>query len=129
MAVLCGALLGGVFAAPLFHTHAAVEHQHGAQEQHRHESLVHAHLPDGGDSDAVPNVDAGDHGHSDAMALDLPCCLARAKVTSATPGMLANALRATDDLARRSSLELSRVCRPRAPPYLIGPGLRGPPPA
>jgi len=126
-AVLCVTLLAGVFVAPFHHVHAAVEHQHGEQDQHHHESLTHAHLPDGRDSDADQHVDVGDHGHSDATAIIPACRLVRVKVSSTAPGMVADGLRAPHDPARWSSLDLTPVSHPRGALYLIGPSLRGPP--
>ena len=125
VAVLCATLLAGVFAAPSLHMHAAVEHQHGVQDRHHHESLLHIHVPAGRDSDADQHV--GDHGHSDATVIVLTCCLVRTKVFSAAPGMIADALRVPQDPARWSSLDPTPVGHPRSALYLFGPSLRGPP--
>jgi len=125
VAVLCGALLAGVFAAPSLHMHAAVEHQHGVQDRHHHESLLHVHVPDGRDSDADQHV--GDHAHSDATVIVLTCRLVRTKVLGAAPGMIADALRAPQDPARWSSLDPTLADHPRGALYLFGPSLRGPP--
>ena len=127
MAVLCVAFLVGMLGTSLDHLHPSVEHQHGAQNQHRHESLLHAHVTDGGDSDSDPHVDTGKHGHDDATAIKQPCCLARARVSSAAPGMVVATRQATIDPARWSTLDLTPVSHTRGPRYLIGPGLRGPP--
>ncbi len=125
VAVLCGVLLAGVFAAPSLHMHAAVEHQHGVQDRHHHESLLHVHVLDGRDSDADQHV--GDHGHSDATAIVSSYRLVRVKVSSAAPSMVADGLRAPHDSTRWSSLDLTPVSHPRRALYLIGPSLRGPP--
>jgi len=106
-----------------------MEHRHGARDHHHHESLLHAHLPDYRDSDPGPHVADGDHGPDEATAIYLSCRAVTSKAPSAMPGMLAVIVGACEDQALRSGLELSRVSHPRAPPYLIGPGLRGPPPA
>ncbi len=124
---LGGTLLVGVFAAPLLHMHPAVEHQHGGQDQHHHESLVHAHVPDSRDSDADQHVDVGDHGHSDATAIVPTCCLVRVKVFSVAPSLIADELWAHHDPTRWSSLDLTPVNHARGALYLIGPSLRGPP--
>ena len=125
VAVLCGTLLAGVFEAPSLHMHAAVKHQHGVQDRHHHESLLHVHVPDGRDSDADQHV--GDHGHSDATVIVPTCCRVRAKVFSAAPGMIADALRVPQDPARWSSLDPTPLGHPRSALYLFGPSLRGPP--
>ena len=127
VAVLCGTLLIGLFAAPLLHMHAAEEHQHGAHDEHQHESLLHAHIPDCGDSDPGPHVADGDHGPDKAAAIYLSCHSVPPKAPSATPGLPAVIIGASNDPAQESSLNLSRVSHPRAPPYLFGPSLRGPP--
>ena len=127
VAVLCKTLLFGALAAPLLHTHAAVEHQHGEQDQHHHESLTHAHVTDGRDSDADQHVDVGDHGHSDATVIIPACRLVRVKVSSTAPGMVADGLQAPHDPARWSGLDRTPVSHPRGALYLIGPSLRGPP--
>ena len=125
--MFCAAFLVGILAPPLVHAHSAVQHQHGAQEQHRHESLLHAHVTERGDSDADPHVDTGDHGHDGVTAIDLPCCLVRSKVISAAPRIAAAVLQASVDPAHGSILDLTPVSHPRSALYLIGPGLRGPP--
>lgn len=129
MAVLCAAFLVGTLAISLMHVHPATEHQHGAQDQHDHESLLHAHMPGCRDSDPGPFEADGDHGQDHASAIYLSCRSVTPKAPSAVPGMSAVIVGACDDPALRSSLELSRVSHPRAPPYLIGPSLRGPPSA
>ena len=127
MAILCKTLLFGALAAPLIHVHAAVEHEHGEQDQHHHESLLHAHVPYGRDSDADQHVDVADHGHGYATAIIPACCLVRVKVSSVAPGMVADGLRAPHDPTCCSSLDLTPVSHPRGALYLIGPSLRGPP--
>ncbi len=129
MTVFCAAFLVGMLATSLVHVHPAMEHQHGAQDQHHHESLLHAHIPDYRDSDSGPHVADGDHGPHEATAIYLSCRSLTPRAASPVPGMPAVIVGACDDPALRSSLELSRVSHPRAPPYLIGPSLRGPPPA
>jgi hypothetical protein len=127
VAVLSVALLTGVFAAPLLHVHAAVEHEHGEQDPHHHESLLHAHVLDGRDSDADQHAGVGDHGHSDATAIIPACCLVRVNVSSAAPGMVADGLKAPHDPTCWSSLDLTPASHPRGALHLIGPSLRGPP--
>ncbi len=129
MTVLCAVFLVGMLTTSLVHVHPAMEHQHSAQGQHRHESLLHAHIPDFRDSDTGPHVADGDHGPDDTTAIYLSCHSLRPKAPSAMPGMPAVIVGACDGPALRTSLELSRVSHPRSPPYLIGPSLRGPPPA
>ncbi len=127
MAVLCVAFLVGMLAISLDHLHPSMEHQHGAQNQHRHESLLHAHVIDGGDSDSDPHVDTGDHGHHNATSINQPYGLARARVMNAEAGMVAAALQATIDPARWYILDRTPVSPTCGTRYLIGPGLRGPP--
>ena len=127
MTVLCAAFLIGMFATSLVHVHPVMEHQHGAQDQHDHESLLHAHIPGCRDSDTGPHVADGDHGQDHASAIYLSCRSVTPKAPNAMPGMPAVIVGACDDPALRSSLELSRVSHPRAPPYLIGPSPRAPP--
>lgn len=127
MAVLCVAFLLGMLAIPLDHLHPFLEHQHGVQNQHRHESLLHVHVIDGGDSASDPHVDTGDHGHHNATSINQPYGLARARVMNAEPGMVAAALQATIDPARWYILDLPGVSPTRGTRYLTGPGLRGPP--
>ncbi len=129
MTVLCAVFLVGMLTTSLVHVHPAMEHQHSAQGQHRHESLLHAHVPDFRDSDPDPDVADGDHGPDETTAIYLSCRSVTSKAPIAVPGMPAVIFGACNDLVLRSSLELSRVSHPRAPPYLIGPNLRGPPPA
>ncbi len=129
MTVFCAAFLVGILTTSLVHAHPAMEHQHSAQGQHRHESLLHAHIPDFTDSDPDPDVADGDHGPDDTTAIYLSCHSLRPKAPSAMPGMPAVIVGACDDPALRSSLEFSRVTHRRAALYLIGPNLRGPPPA
>ncbi len=129
MVVLCAAFLVGMLATSLVHVHPATEHQHGAQDQHDHESLLHAHMPGCRDSDPGPHVADGDHGPDEATAIYSSCCSVTPKAPRAMPAMPAVIVGACDDPALRSSLQLSRMSHPRAPPYLIGPTLRGPPPA
>ncbi len=129
MTVLCAAFLVGMHATSLVHVHPAMEHQHSAQDQHRHESLLHAHIPDFRDSDPGPHVADGYHGPDEATAIYLSLRSLTPKTPSAMPGMPAVIVGACDDPALRSSLQLSRLSHPRAPPYWIGPTLRAPPPA
>ena len=105
--------------------HAALEDQHGVQDRHHYESLLHIHVPDGRDSDADQHL--RDHGHSDATVIVRTCCLVRGKVFGAAPGMIADALRAPQDPARWSRLDPTFVGHPRGALYLFGPNLRGPP--
>lgn len=111
------------------HAHPAAEHEHGAQGQHDHESLLHAHLR--GYKESIPGSHAadGDHGPHEATAIYSFCCSVAPKVPSAAPGMPTVIVRACDDPALGSSLELANASHPRSPPYLIGPSLRGPPSA
>ena len=127
MAVLCAAFLVGMLATSVVHVHPATEHQHGAQDQHHHESLLHVHIPGCRDSDPGPHVADGDHGPHEATAIYSSCCSVAPKAPSAAPGMPTVIVGAYDDPVLRSSLELSRVIHPRAPPYLIGPSPRAPP--
>lgn len=127
--VLCAVFLVGMFTTLLVHVHPAMEHQHSAQDQHRHESLFHVHTPNYRDSDPGPHVADGDHGPDEATAVYLSYRSVTPKAPRAVPGMPAVIVGACEDPALRSSLEFSRVSHPRAPPYLIGPTLRGPPPA
>ena len=127
VAVLCAAFLVGMLEASPVHVHPATEHQHGAQDQHHHESLFHAHIPGSRDSDPRPHVADRDHGPDEATAIYLPCRSVTPKAPSAVPGASLVIVGECDDPARRSSLELSRVTHPRAGPYLIGPGPRAPP--
>ncbi len=127
--ILCAVFLIGMFTTSLVHVHPAMEHQHSAQDQHRHESLLHAHIPDFRDSDPGPHVADDDHGPDEATAIYLSLRSLTSKAPSAMPGMPVVIVGAFDDPVPSSSLELSRVSNPRAPPYLIGPSLRGPPPA
>ena len=130
MTVFCAAFLVGMLTPSLVHVHPAMEHQHSAQDQHRHESLLHAHIPDFRDSDPDPDVAEGDHGPDETTAIYLSCRPVTPKAPSAVPGMPAVIVGACDYPVLRSNLEFSRMSHPRrAPPYLIGPGLRGPPPA
>jgi len=128
-AVLSAAFLVGMLATSAVHVHPAGEHEHGAHDHHPHESLLHAHLPGCRDSDPAPHVADGDHGTHDAAAIYLSCDSVTPRTPSAMPGMLAVIVSASDNAALRSSVVLTRVTHPRAPPYLIGPSLRGPPPA
>ena len=127
--VLCAVFLVGILATSLVHVHPAMEHQHGAQGHHHHAALYHAHIPDNRDSDQGPHVAEGDHGPDEGATIYLSCRSVTPSVPNAVPGMPAVIVGACDAPAVRSSLELSRVSHPRAPPYLIGPSLRGPPPA
>ncbi len=127
VAVLCAAFLVGMLEASPVHVHPATEHQHGAQDQHHHESLFHAHIPGSRDSDPDPDVADGDHGPDETTAIYLSCRSLTSKAPIAVPGMPAVIVSACNDLVLRSSLELSRVSHPRAPPYLIGPSPRAPP--
>ena len=125
VAVLCAVFLVGMPATSLVHVHPATAHQHGAQDQHHHESVYHGHIPGSRDSDPGPQV-AG-HGSNEAAAIYLSCRSVTPKAPSTVPVLSAVIVGACDDPARRSSLELSRVTHPRAPPYLIGPSPRAPP--
>ncbi len=125
--VFCAAFLVGMLTPSLVHVHPAMEHQHSAQGQHRHESLFHARIPDYRDSDPGPHVADGDHGPDEAAAIYLSCRAVTSKAPSAMPSMPAVIVGACEDQALRSGLKLSRVSHPRAPPYLIGPNLRAPP--
>ena len=129
MLVLCAAFFVGMLATSLVHVHPAVEHQHGAQDHHRHESLVHAHIPGATDAGSGPHVTDGGHGPDAAAAIFLSCRSLTPKAPSAMPGMptVTVTVGVCDDPGLRASLELSRVSHPRAPPYLIGPNLRAPP--
>ncbi len=129
MTVLCAAFLVGMLATSQVHVHPAMEHQHSARDQHRHESLFHARIPDNRDSDPGPHVADGDHGPDEATAIYLTCHSVTPQAPRVVPIMPAVIVGACDDPAPRSSLQLSRMSHPRAPPYLIGPTLRGPPPA
>ena len=129
MTVLCAGFLVGMPTTSMVHVHPAMEHQHSAQVQHRHKSLFHARIPDYRNSDPGPHLADGDHGSDEAAAIYLSCRSVTPKAPRAVPGMPAFIVGACDDSALRSSLELSRVSHPRVPPYLIGPTLRGPPPA
>ena len=114
--------------APFHHVHAAVEHQHGEQDHHHHKSVLHAHSPEGRDSDADQHLDVGDHGHTDATAIgSTTCCLVRVKVSSAAPGMVADGLWARHDPTSWSRLNLTPESRPRGALHLTVPSLRGPP--
>ena len=106
-----------------------MEHQHSAQDQHRHDVLFHARIADYRDSDPSPQVTDGDHGPNEATAIYLSYRSVTPKAPRAVPSMPVVIVGEYDDPALRSSLELSRVSHPRAPPYLLGPTLRGPPPA
>lgn len=127
VAVLCVAFLVGMLGTSLDHLHPSVEHRHGAQTQHRHESLLHAHVADSGDSDSDPHLDIGEHGHHNATVIDQPCYLVRARAMHAAPGMVASALQMTIDPAGWYILDRTPVSPTRDTQYLIGPGLRGPP--
>ncbi len=127
--VLCAAFLVGMLATSVVHTHPATEHQHGAQDRHDHESLLHAHLRGCGDSTPGPHAADGDHGPHEATAIYSSCCSVTLKAPNVAPGMPTVIVGACDDPALGSSLELANASHPRPPLYLIGPSLRGPPSA
>jgi hypothetical protein len=81
--------------------------------------------------DSAPDLHAtdGDHGPHEATAIYSSCCSVAPKAPSGAPGMPTVIVGAYDDPALGSSLELASASHPRSPPYLIGPSLRGPPPA
>ena len=129
MAVLCATFLVGMLATSVVHVHPATEHQHGAQDQHDHESLLHAHIRGCRDSAPGPHAADSDHGPHEATAIYSSLCSVTPKAPSAAPGMPTLIVGACDDPSLGSSLECARARHPRAPPYLIGPSRRGPPAA
>jgi len=129
MAALCATFLVGILATSLAHVHPTSERQHGAQDQHDHESLTQAHRPGWRNSDAVPPVVDCDHGPNEWTAIYLSRHSVSPKAPSASPGLPAVIVGACHDPALRSNLELCHTSHPRASAYLIGPGLRGPPAA